>query len=257
MARLLPLLLAALGAAPARAALELAQVFADGCVLQTNAEYGARAVVFGYASAGDAVSVELLDAATQRPLGAPYNTSAAADGSFQVTLNPLSDALPPFDVRVADLTTGELAVARGCVAGDVYLISGQSNSCFSAEDAFNASALVNASWPNVRLFAVPMIQAAAPQRLLPPVTNSSQCSWNHDKSPPPSPNSTYRCNSWMPSTPESNRYFSAVGLFTALEVARLHTGARNIGVIYSAFGVGPSNPPEPRRAPTHPELSRP
>jgi len=225
-----------LGAAPALAALELAQVFADGCVLQTNAEYGARSVVFGYAAAGDAVSVELLDSATQRPLGAPYNTTAAADGSFQVTLNPLAESLAPFDLRVADLATGELVVARGCVAGDVYVASGQSNQCFSAESAFNASKLWNASWPNVRLFAVPMIAAATPQRRLPPVTNASQCSWNHDKAPAPDGAGAYQCNTWMASTPETNRYFSAVCLFTALEIARLHTGARHVGLIYSAFG---------------------
>ena len=235
-ALLLALLCAASVLRGARAALELAQVFGDGCVLQASDEGGARAAVFGYTAAGNAVSVELRDAATQKPLGAPVKATAGADGAFSVALDALSGALPPFDVRVADLATGELFVARGCVAGDVYVNSGQSNQCFSAEDAFNASALWNASWANVRLFAVPMISAATPQRLLPPVSNTSQCSWNHDKSPSPLPPSPYRCNQWMPSTPATNRYFSAVALFTALEVARQHTGARHIGIIYSAFG---------------------
>jgi hypothetical protein len=229
-------LLAILASAPAAlAALELPQVFADNCVLQTNREYGARSYVFGYADAGDAISVALVDSASQKPLGV-YNTSAAPDGSWQVTLNPLSDTLPPFDIVVDDLTSAEHFAAHGCVAGDVYVASGQSNQCFSAEDSFDADALWNASWPNIRLFAVPMIQAASPQRRLPPVTPSSQCSWNHDKSPPPPNQTAYACNVWMASQPATNRYFSAVALFTALEVARLHTGSRNIGIIYSAFG---------------------
>jgi hypothetical protein len=45
------------------------------------------------------------------------------------------------------------------------------------------------------------------------------------------------CNAWLPAEPRYNAYFSAVCLFTALEVRRLHTGpARPIGLVYSAFG---------------------
>ena len=110
-ALLLALLCAASVLRGARAALELAQVFGDGCVLQASDEGGARAAVFGYTAAGNAVSVELRDAATQKPLGAPVKATAGADGAFSVALDALSGALPPFDVRVADLATGELFVA--------------------------------------------------------------------------------------------------------------------------------------------------
>ena len=79
-----------------------------------------------------------------------------------------------------------------------------------------------------------MIGADTPQPDFPPLTNSSQCSWNHDKANSSTP--TYVCNTWMPSTPATNGKFSAVCLFTALELASRYTGNRTIGLVYSAFG---------------------
>jgi hypothetical protein len=173
-----PLLLCCL-AASARAALVVPQVFSDGCVLQTNAEYGARSFIFGAASPGDAIVVELRDSASHQPLGGNYSTVAdAAEGAWRVTLNPLSDAMAPFDIVVSDETTGEQHVASGCLAGDIYVNSGQSNIVFQASDALNASALWNASWPNVRLFAVQMTRSDAPQRAFPPLNASLHCSWS-------------------------------------------------------------------------------
>ena len=223
-----PLLLCCL-AASARAALVVPQVFSDGCVLQTNAEYGARSFIFGAASPGDAIVVELRDSASHQPLGGNYSTVAdATEGAWRVTLNPLSDAMAPFDIVVSDETTGEQHVASGCLAGDIYVNSGQSNIVFQASDALNASALWNASWPNVRLFAVQMTRADAPQRAFPPLNASLHCSWSAASALP--------CNRWLPADPAYNALFSAVALFTALEVARLHTGTRPVGIILSAYG---------------------
>lgn len=113
--------------------------------------------------------------------------------------------------------------------------------CFSAESAFPPGpALVAQSYPFLRLFAVHQVRRAhltgamhgpalppaapsqayadAPQRDFAPITNASgQCWWNHD--PRPAGDSAYVCNAWMASTPATNGLFSAVCLFTALQVA--------------------------------------
>lgn len=108
--------------------------------------------------------------------------------------------------------------------------------CFSAEAAFPPGPAIAAqSYPNIRLFAVAMVGADTPQSNFPPLKNDSQCSWNHDKANATNAPS-YKCNAWLPSTPVNNGKFSAVCLFTALEIASRYTGNRTIGLIYSAFG---------------------
>jgi hypothetical protein len=233
-ALIFPALLAALAAfgIVARAELVVPQVFSDGCVLQTNAEYGARSYVFGSAIAGDAIAVSLRSNSTGNVF-ANFSVRAGADGTWGVTLNPLSASLSAFDVVIDDETTGEQVVASNCLAGDVYVASGQSNMCFSAAAALEAEALWNSTWANVRLFAVQMIRNATPQQRFPPVSASAQCTWNHDKAPS---QQAMPCDAWLPAVPQFNKYFSAVALFTALEVMRQHTGSRPVGIIYSAYG---------------------
>jgi hypothetical protein len=167
---LLPLLLLLAAPRGASAFLLVPSIFSDGCVLQTNAEYGARSYVYGWASPGDTVVVSLtLSGAGGRVLQNLSTTAAAADGAWSVTLNPLADSTPPFDIAVSAASGGAHA-ARGCVAGDVYACGGQSNQCFSAEDAFAPAAeLVNQTYSNIRLFSVQMKGADAPQRDFLPV----------------------------------------------------------------------------------------
>ena len=228
------LLLLSLSPIGARAFLLVPSIFSDGCVLQTNAEYGARSYVYGWASPGDAVAVSLTVSGGGRVLQNLSTTASAQDGAWSVTLNPLAYTMPPFDIAVTAASGGEHA-ARGCVAGDVYVCGGQSNMCFSAEDAFApAASLVNTTYDNIKLFSVQMLGAPTPQRDFLPVTPSSQCTWNHDKAPN---QSVAPCQVWLQAEPRYNAHFSAVCLFTALEVRRLHTGpARPIGLVYSAFG---------------------
>ena len=89
------LLCAPLGA---RAFLLVPSIFSDGCVLQTNAEYGARSYVYGWASPSDAVVVSLtLSGAGGRVLQNLSTTASADDGAWSVTLNPLGVSTPPFD----------------------------------------------------------------------------------------------------------------------------------------------------------------
>ena len=218
-------LLAACALPRSWAKLVVPALFQDGCVLQTNAEYGARSRVYGRATPGAAVAVALGPS--------NYSAIAGADGAWAVTLNPLGEGEAVDFVISTD--EGESVAVKGCVAGDVYLCGGQSNQCFSAESAFPPGpALAAQAYANIRLFAVAMIGADTPQADFPPLTADSQCSWNHDKVN--ATDAAYKCNAWMPSTPATNGHFSAVCLFTALEIAKRHTGTRPIGLIYSAFG---------------------
>jgi sialate O-acetylesterase len=212
----------------ARGFLRLPSIFSDGCVLQTNHEYGARSYVYGRALPGELVTVR-----TRFP-GATTNYTATADGSgkFIVTLNPLAVNGEFFDIFVSGSRSPNFVTAKGCQAGDVYLCGGQSNMCFSAESSFPPGpALAAQSYPFLKLFSVVMEGNSTPQDDFPPQTPSTQCTWNHDKA-----NTSYPCNAWLPSTPAYNGKFSAVCLFTALALAQNHSGTRPLGLIYTAFG---------------------
>ena len=212
-----------------RATIRLPSLFSDGCILQTNHEYGARSYVYGSALPGELVTVRIAFP------GATTNYTAAADaasGSFIVTLNPLAVTGDAFDILVTGERSPNTVVARGCQAGDVFVCGGQSNMCFSAESSFPPGpALAAQSYPFVKLFAVVMAGNATPQDDFPPQTPTTQCTWNHDKA-----NASYPCNAWLPSTPETNGKFSAVCLFTALALAANHSGTRPLGLVYSAYG---------------------
>ena len=209
------------------ALITLPSIFTDGAVLQTREEYGARAFVFGYAIPAESITVNLTLSAAPHA-ASNYTAVVDASGYWIVTLNPLSEAA--FTLTVSGSASANTVVVRDCVGGDVYFCGGQSNQCFDAESAFPPGpALAAQTYPNVRLFSVAMQGAPQPQRDLPPAAGA-QCTWNHDKD-----NST-RCNAWLPSTPANNAHFSAVCLFTALEVMRNHSGSRPIGLIYSAVG---------------------
>jgi sialate O-acetylesterase len=208
---------------PSGARLSLPSVFSDNCILQTNAEYGARSSVYGWCEPGELVMVQVAKG--------NYSTACNGDSFFEVTLNPIPEG-SAFDITVSGSVSTNVLTAKNCQGGDVYLCGGQSNMCFSAESAFNASALVNVSHPNIRLFSVVMEGAATPQRDFMPPNGTTQCTWNHDVVK----GTGYPCNQWSLATPETQGKFSAVCLFTALQIASRHTSDRPIGLIYSAFG---------------------
>jgi len=211
----------------------LPQIFSDNCILQTNAEYGARSSIYGYSNPQELITVYLRSSATKVIVSGPYNVTADINGSWQVTLNPLGDAMAAFDI-VALSSSGESFTASSCFAGDVYIASGQSNMCFSSESAFPPAAdYWNASYSNIHLFSVQMIQATEPARVFPPLGETSQCTWNHDKA---TNQTDFPCNTWLSSNPHNNGLFSAVGLMTVIEIMKRHTGSRHIGIIYSAYG---------------------
>ena len=136
-ARALALLAAALcapasgGASPAPAGAApcaLARSLGDSMVLQHS-----RAVVHGFASPGAAVNVSLDGA----PVGSA--TAAAGSGLWRVALPPTPPSLAPRAIDVA-CSTGERLALRDVLFGHVLLNAGQSNACFTVEQALNASA---------------------------------------------------------------------------------------------------------------------
>lgn len=98
-----------------RSTLVVPAIFRDGCVLQTNAEYGARSRIYGHATPAASVTVALKSG--------NLTTFAGADGSWTVTLNPLGEG------ETVDFTIstdeGESIAVKDCVVGDVYLCGGQ------------------------------------------------------------------------------------------------------------------------------------
>lgn len=86
----------------ASALLQLPSVFSDGCILQTNHEYGARSFVYGTGEPGEAVLVS-VSAAAPPHVAANYSTTADATGYFIVTLNPLAVG-ESFDIIVTGST---------------------------------------------------------------------------------------------------------------------------------------------------------
>ena len=83
-------ILLVLGAACASALVSVPSVFSDGCVLQTNAEYGARSYVYGLADPSEQVflNVEARGASTTS-----YAAVAEPSGSWRITLNPVGQGV--------------------------------------------------------------------------------------------------------------------------------------------------------------------
>jgi len=140
--------------APANA-LRFSNLFGDHMVLQANAPVP----LWGFAaSPGANVTVSLS-------VGTSAWALADAAGAWAVSLPSLApsfDGLPVITVTASD--GGSVAVLSDVLAGDVLLISGQSNAQFSVNAAVNASAEVQAAnnFPLIRLFAGPVQSGAGP-----------------------------------------------------------------------------------------------
>jgi sialate O-acetylesterase len=150
MNRKLWLLIAALiaGQFSVRAEVQPHPLFTDGAVLQRDI----AVPVWGKAKSGEKVTVEFR--------GQTVSTTAAADGTWKVSLNKM-DAGGPFKLVIRGENT--LTLTNVCV-GEVWVCSGQSNMGFTLNSADNAATAIAASAdPLLRLFKVPMVTADTPQ----------------------------------------------------------------------------------------------
>jgi len=137
---------------PALANVKLAGIFTDDMVLQR----GKAVPVWGEADAGEAVSVSFA--------GATVSTRAAADGAWRVDLPAMTACKDGRDLVVK----GKNAVTlKNVLVGDVWLVSGQSNSemSFSWGIINGADEMAEAkNYPAIRAIKFPHLRAMEPQQ---------------------------------------------------------------------------------------------
>ncbi len=176
-----------------RADIKVPNIFSDHMVLQQ----GQKNRVWGLAEAGEAVTVTIDKQS--------HKTTAAADGKWQVALDPLPAGGPYMlavkgknEVKIDDVLVGE-----------VWICSGQSNMQWSV-NASNDPDLerLTAKFPKLRMINFPQVGSQEPI-------------WTHDRK-------------WMVCTPENVGNFSAVGYFFARQLHR--TLDVPVGMINNAWG---------------------
>ena len=196
MLRIRCALLAMLAAAcPIAAAdVSLNNMFGDHMVLQQ----GIRNKVWGKADPGEAVTVTLG--------GQTHSTTAAADGSWHVFLDPVQEYGGPHTLTVKGKNT---VAFDDVLIGEVWVCAGQSNMQWSL-DQVNDSDLekVAAKFPNIRLVSVPQVGTQEPQ-------------WNFN-------------GKWQVCSPETVSGFSAVGYLFGKQLH--HTLGVPVGLINNAWG---------------------
>ena len=183
----------------ARADVKLPAVFGDNMVLQR----GMAIPVWGWAEAGEQVSVQLGDAAA-------VAATADKDGNWRVALPAREAGGAPLQMKVE----GKNALAYSNVLiGDVWVCSGQSNMQFGLSGVKNAAAEIPAaSYPNIRLFTVPNTVAVEPQK-----DTKGQ---------------------WSVCDPQSARNFSAVAYFFGRDLNKALDVP--IGLIHTSWGGTPA-----------------
>lgn len=197
--RLVAAMLAASVASVALADVKLPAIFSDNMVLQK----GTKVPVFGWADAGEAVTVKAGTLTAQ--------ATAGPDGKFQAILDTTAlAAQPAFDVTVAGKNT---LTIKNAIVGEVWVASGQSNMEWVVRNSNNAEAEIkNSANPLIRMFTVKKAIAQEPQK---------DC-----------------VGKWELAAPEATGAFSAVGYFFARELnAQLKVP---VGVIHTSWGGTPA-----------------
>jgi sialate O-acetylesterase len=153
--------------------------------------------VWGYAGPNEKVTISFNDKNTE--------TTATAEGQWTATL-PKMKAGGPFTMTLKGKNT---IVLNDILIGDVWLCSGQSNMEFALESGLNATQeIAEANYPNIRLFTVQKKIALKPEE---------------DTK-----------GSWTACTPQTARYFSAIGYFFGRKIQKdLNIP---IGLINSSWG---------------------
>ena len=133
---------------PLVADVKLPAVISDHMLLQR----GTPVRIFGWAEAGESVTVQFG--------GQTLNTTTPASGRWQVWLSPLK-AGDAGDMKVSGRNT---ITVSDVLVGEVWVGSGQSNMQWALRQSNNAETEArNATYPQIRLFRVPLKSAAEPQ----------------------------------------------------------------------------------------------
>jgi sialate O-acetylesterase len=182
-------------ASAAFAEVSLPNVFSDHMVLQRRQANR----VWGKAAPGEKVVVTI---------GAQlHEATAAADGTWQVTLSPMEAGVPV--KLVAKGQANEVAISD-VLLGEVWVCSGQSNMEYALGSAYDSDLEIPAAnHPEIRALNYPNVGSQTPN-------------WTHANA------------RWMVCTPQTARSFSAVGYFFARQIHEA-LGVP-VGIINNAWG---------------------
>ena len=175
--------------------------FSDNMVLQRNADVK----LWGWGSPNEEITI------TTGWDNAAYKVKPGNQATWQVIIKTPKEG-GPYTLKFKGYN--ELAF-NNVMLGEVWLCSGQSNMEWTpASGIDNAEAeIAKANYPNIRFFTVPKLTANSPQLNL--------------------------TGNWQPCTPESMKYFSAIGYFFAQHLQEGLKGVP-IGIINSSWGGTPA-----------------
>ena len=179
----------------------LPNIFGDNMVLQRNSEVK----IWGWASPKE--EIKLVSSWNNQE----YKVTANNQAQWELKIKtPEADG--PFTISIKGYNE---VVLKNILIGEVWVCSGQSNMEMSVSWGIDngEEEAKNAANPNIRFFTVPKLTATTPQNNL--------------------------LGNWTESTPETMKYFSAVGYFFA---KRLREDLKNvpIGLISSNWGGTPA-----------------
>lgn len=179
----------------------LPNIFSDNMVLQRNSEVK----IWGWANPKE--EIKLVSSWNNQE----YKTVANNQAKWEITIKT-PEAGGPFTISIKGYNE---VVLKNILIGEVWLCSGQSNMEMSVSWGIDdgEEEAKNATNPTIRFFTVPKLTAENPQNNL--------------------------LGNWTESTPETMKYFSAVGYFFA---KRLREDLKNvpIGLISSNWGGTPA-----------------
>lgn len=190
-----------LSACVAKANITLPSVFSDNMVLQRNS----TVKLWGWGNSGEEITITTGWDKTQ------YKVKADKYATWSLTVNT-PGAGGPYTLNFKGYNEVSL---KNVMLGEVWLVSGQSNMEWSPSAGINNAdtEISEANYPDIRFFTVNKITAAEPQLNLP--------------------------GNWLVCTPETMKYFSAIGYFFAQKV---HKDLENVpvGIINSSWGGTPA-----------------
>jgi sialate O-acetylesterase len=179
----------------------LPNIFSDNMVLQRNSEV----TIWGFANSQEEVVI------TPSWNNQEYKVKASNQAKWEILI-PTPKEGGPYTITIKGYNE---IVLKNILIGEVWICSGQSNMEMNASWGIeNGDEVVkNATNPNIRFFLVPKLTATTPQNNL--------------------------SGNWTECTPETMKYFSAVGYFFG---KRLQEELKNvpIGLISSNWGGTPA-----------------
>jgi sialate O-acetylesterase len=180
-----------------RADVSLPSIFSDNMVVQGDSE----TPVWGKAEAGEEVTVTLA--------GKTQKVKTDADGKWATKIDTPKAGVA-FEMTIEGKNK---IVIKNCLAGEVWVCSGQSNMEWSVKASANPDQeAANAKYPNIRMFIVKKAVADTPQ-------------WNCE-------------GSWVVCSPETVSTFSAVGYYFG---RHLHQTLNvPVGLIHTSWGGTPA-----------------